>query len=136
MAWDKDNCTYRTNVYKNSFLSKADRLRGDPDRKKRLKDWKCPFCYYCRNDRIAGQAFTKFACASCGCENWHCNTAVPKLCTQCAAVNCACQECGGDVEFRLILPKPTIRNKKMKALMPAKSPTTTKSEKRRTPRGR
>ncbi len=59
---------------------------------------KCKACYYLREPRMAGQAFTPFECANCGDTTAHPNTNVPRYCATCCADNELCQNCGGRLQ--------------------------------------
>lgn len=59
---------------------------------------KCKVCYYLREPRMAGQAFTNFECANCGETTAHHNTNTPRYCATCCADNELCQSCGGKLQ--------------------------------------
>lgn len=47
---------------------------------------------------VAGQAFTEYTCTICGKKKvWH-NTAVPKVCDECAQKFGLCQTCGKKIK--------------------------------------
>lgn len=59
-------------------------------------------CYTCsKENRIAGQAFTNFACKNCGQIYIHPTTAVPTYCKDCATALRICQRCSRDIDRAL-----------------------------------
>lgn len=58
----------------------------------------CKACYYLRQGRLAGQAFTDFTCKICQQVISHHNTAVPDYCDACCAEHGLCQTCSGRLE--------------------------------------
>lgn len=67
----------------------------DPRRADRRKEHECVVCFY--GSGMAGQACTPWACASCGKEATHGNTATPRLCNECAEKLRLCKSCGADI---------------------------------------
>ena len=62
---------------------------------RRAASKQCKACYYLREPRMAGQAFTAFTCAICQVTQDHHNTNVPKYCRACCDEHELCQTCGG-----------------------------------------
>lgn len=71
---------------------------ADADREARLKARECRWCWY--RSGFAGQAFTEWTCWSCGKEDCHANTAVPRLCNECADRLGLCVRCCADRELK------------------------------------
>ena len=69
----------------------------DADKKERVKQNLCGYCYYINNVRLAGQAFTSYNCAVCDKEFTHPNTDTYKLCDKCASKYELCKYCGSDI---------------------------------------
>jgi hypothetical protein len=67
-------------------------LVDDPRLKNRLARHECKACYY--EVRLAGQAFTRYECQQCSKPAMHHNTAVPRLCDNCADKGVLCARCG------------------------------------------
>lgn len=76
-------------------LKLAEKLTTDPQQAARLQRQECPPCFYV--PRMAGRAFTDYSCVLCGCDHQHNNTAVPRLCSSCAAANGLCVSCCADL---------------------------------------
>lgn len=73
----------------------------DPRSSERLKLRECSYCYYLNSSRLAGQAFTEWACRVCNQESMHSNTYTPKICISCAHTHSLCVICGADVHLRV-----------------------------------
>jgi len=58
----------------------------------------CAECKKKYNMCAAGQAFTMFKCDLCKERRMHANTAVPKICYDCAEKEKVCQRCGKEIE--------------------------------------
>ncbi len=71
-------------------------VRDPPKRRKcRLQQLECRACYYLRGGVVAGRAFTEYICANCNQSYSHPNTAIPRLCQDCARHRDLCVRCGG-----------------------------------------
>jgi hypothetical protein len=90
--------TSMSNSYVESLLKEAKNVELDTNRVERLKKCECRACHYRR--RVAGQAFTAWSCGICGIEKLHHNTAVPRVCLDCAKKHSLCTRCGADLELR------------------------------------
>lgn len=96
-----NEATWRANHRKDLVLSRAVRVLADPEREKRREAGLCLSCCYVREPRLAGQAFTGWACRICEQpQGHHPNTAVPLLCLECAHKFGLCVECMADDELR------------------------------------
>ena len=83
--------------YKRRAQEKFDRqLLEDPDRERRLELNICKDCFY--SVTLAGQAFWPYTCEACKKELMHHNTAVPRLCLECAKSSNRCRDCTGDMD--------------------------------------
>ena len=74
--------------------TKIKNYEEDLEKEKRLKRHLCKYCMYIDIDRIAGQAFTKSACANCGLEMTFPSTDTDSYCETCAKVLNICSHCG------------------------------------------
>lgn len=92
------SATVRSRDFVEIAVLRAERYKLDPRRSQRLEAFQCIYCYY--TPMIAGQAFTAYACARCGAEESHPNTAVPALCRKCAMDALLCQNCMSDLEWK------------------------------------
>lgn len=79
-------------------LRRYELARTDGKRDQRQASYECRFCFYFGHG-MAGQAFTEYTCKGCGTEQMYANTAVPKLCDDCATKMDACRRCGGTREW-------------------------------------
>ena len=94
--WSKSDMDYRTksnDLLIKEMIKRADKLKNDPDKKKRLATNICKVCFYIPH--IAGQGFTEYSCQHCDLYYTHPNTAVPRLCSDCAKRLNLCKSCGG-----------------------------------------
>ncbi len=106
------------NNAKDNVVSRALNVFQDPQREKRLKECLCLACAYIRQGMLAGQTFTRWTCAACEKPQpeWP-NTAVPKLCLECADRYGLCVRCIADLDLRA-RRKVTRNNKFRKAPFP------------------
>ena len=95
-----NNATFCARERAEGSLRKALNYHRDTEREARLGARQCPWCWYFRRHRVAGQAFTDWTCAGCGAEKSHANTATPRLCAACAEKYGLCCECAADMELR------------------------------------
>lgn len=72
---------------------------ADDKRKERLAIRECRSCYYFDRGRMAGQAFTEFACQLCHAKAMHGDTVVPKGCWACSDMWHICVRCMGDLHL-------------------------------------
>ncbi len=79
--------------------SRAVIIASDGEREIRLEQHLCLKCHY-YGGGFAGQAFTDWSCKLCGKLSSHPNTAVPKLCSECADAYDLCSSCCGDIDMR------------------------------------
>lgn len=93
------HATDRAADYTQDTIKRAERLRDDPDRDKRVASAQCRWCYYYLG-RAGGAAMTFKRCAGCGTEMLFGSTNTDVLCTACATEHKLCRHCGGDSEMR------------------------------------
>lgn len=93
------SATERAQSYTEIAIKRAERMQTDPEKTKRRKAGECRWCFY-SGAKLAGQAFTPWACARCDAQFSHPNTAVPALCRDCADKAKLCVTCMGDREGR------------------------------------
>lgn len=86
---------------KDAAVNRALKVLEDPQREERMKQCVCLACAYVRGPYFAGQAFTAWTCEACEKEqpSWP-NTAVPKLCLECADRYGLCTRCLADLDLR------------------------------------
>lgn len=73
-------------------------LEIDPERDRRHDEQLCQLCFY-GPPKMAGQAFTTTNCGACEIEMRFSNTAVDRLCTECANKRACCRECGAHIDL-------------------------------------
>jgi len=95
-------------AYFDERLRNAENAKTDTKRDRRIAMRECKWCFYFGH-MMAGQAFTEYTCAGCGERKMHSNTAVPKLCEECADRLDACRCCGGAREWKRDAPRPTTK---------------------------
>lgn len=61
----------------------------------------CATCWYFFHSRFGGNSMTYCHCGICGKEMVFGNTAVDKVCPECAAEHELCTQCGGDIKTRV-----------------------------------
>lgn len=91
--------TRRSSFHVQSVVKRAIKAGGDTQKSARLSRLQCPACFYLRNP-VSGNSFAPYVCEGCGQEHQHHNTAVPRLCRECASTFGACRSCGADLELR------------------------------------
>lgn len=67
---------------------------ADPEKRIRLNDGLCKYCYYVQTSRIGGCAITHRNCDNCGDEMVFGNTCTDVLCKKCAVEIGYCKHCG------------------------------------------
>jgi hypothetical protein len=92
------SATERARAYIAETERRVEDSRTDACREARLKARECRWCFY--RSSFAGQAFTDWNCWSCGKEDSHANTAVPRLCDTCADKLGLCVRCCADRELK------------------------------------
>lgn len=111
--------TGRARDAKDLVLDRAIRVLNDPDRAKRMEQCECLACFYLTGSCFAGQAFTSWACQACEVEQpMHPNTAVPKLCLECADRYSLCTQCLADLDLRM--RQKVTRNNKFRSRRPSR----------------
>lgn len=104
------NIQYATAMANNrvkDILARAERLKTDPDKAKRMEEHVCVVCFY-QAGFIAGQAITYQPCMRCHQEQMYSSTATDALCMPCAELSGLCKHCGADIELkeRASYPEP------------------------------
>lgn len=69
---------------------------SDAHKERREQAHECRRCFYLRDGRMAGQAFTDWNCGVCNKVSSNPNTATPRVCMECAKKYRLCTECAGD----------------------------------------
>jgi len=81
-------------------IERAKKAEEDSDRKNRLKNHMCKYCYYLRGEVIAGAAFTSTSCTICAKDMMFSSTHTDGICTDCAKKHKLCIECLSDIDFK------------------------------------
>ena len=81
-------------------IDRSKKAEDDSERKTRLKNNLCKYCYYLRGDVIAGTAFTSTTCSICAKEMMFCSTNTNGICTDCAKERKLCVSCLSDIDFK------------------------------------
>ena len=90
--------TRRALERRGDVVANALMFASDSKRAERLKEMICPGCAY-GGPRLAGQSFTAWNCFQCGKTAQHHNTAVPRLCLECATELALCSWCCADINL-------------------------------------
>lgn len=83
-----------------SIIKRAENLKTDPEKQKRLEMNLCLCCYYVNNTRIGGAAITHRPCGLCERDMSFGSTATDVVCSDCAEANNLCKQCGADIELK------------------------------------
>lgn len=86
--------------YIQSTIKQAAQFLLDPEKKQRLAEQECMWCWY-GSGRIGGSAMTTRPCAFCEKEMMHGSTCVDAACIDCARLHELCKHCGGDIGTRI-----------------------------------
>lgn len=92
--------TDRAKLHIKCLLEVLENYKKDGHKESRVKSQECKYCYYFRSNIIAGQAFTKYECGICKEIHTHPNTAVPKICKECAKKHNICTRCCADLNLK------------------------------------
>jgi|SRR5580658_901083 hypothetical protein len=92
--------TRRALERRGDVIAKALLFANDTKKEERLKEMLCPGCAY-GGGYLAGQALTRWNCFACGKEGMHHNTAVPRLCLECAKELALCCRCLADINLEI-----------------------------------
>lgn len=90
----------RAKINIESILERADRLKKDPEKKKRLSESLCKCCYYVDTMRVGGATITQIDCGICDKEMSFSNTCVDVICPECAKKHELCKHCGADIDLK------------------------------------
>lgn len=82
-----------------SLIDYAERLKTDPDKKKRQLSNLCPRCFY-QSGRMHGNAFTEANCKVCDQKMVFGNTDTDKTCPECAKKYLLCRHRASDVDYK------------------------------------
>lgn len=101
MLGHKNRLTERAKGYRNEVLRKADRLREDPDRQRRLQERKCLWCFYW--GRVGTCDMRQHTCSNPGCENTFHGPSVGHnaVCRECSENHFQCVGCGADLDLKV-----------------------------------
>jgi len=92
--------TFWKKKYTLEKIESSKKAEIDSDRKNRLKERLCKYCYYLRGEVIACAAMTTTTCQICGKEMLFGSTHTDKVCTDCAKNHKLCKQCLADVDFK------------------------------------
>lgn len=70
----------------------------DPEKKTRISEQLCRYCYYRGKHVLAGQAFTDAICIDCGRHMTFPTTSTDQLCPDCAKKRNLCKHCGAEMD--------------------------------------
>ena len=96
------NMVYATERAKrnvNAILERAEELKNDPQKTKRVVANECISCFY--SSGIGGSAMTNRPCMSCGLNELYGSTYTDVLCLNCAKTHGLCKHCGGDINMKV-----------------------------------
>lgn len=99
---DKADINFETTMRKNwvnDTIAMADSYKKDSNRKQRLDENLCIYCYT-NSGGMSGQAFTDRDCNSCGITMSFSDTNTDELCPTCAKDNKLCKHCGSDIDLK------------------------------------
>ena len=92
--------TYWRKKYTLEKIDSAKKADEDSDRKKRLDQKLCKYCYYLQGEVIAGAAMTTSLCQICEKETLFGSTYIDKICTDCAKSHKLCKHCLSDIDYK------------------------------------
>lgn len=81
------------------ILDKAEQLKSDPEKRKRLEKSLCLSCFYINFASFGGAAITERPCGICEDNMSFPTTVVDKVCNPCASKNDLCKRCGADLNL-------------------------------------
>ena len=81
-------------------IERAQKADQDSERKERLKQSLCKYCFYLQGEVIAGAAITKTNCVICEDVLTFGSTSTDKICTKCAKKYRLCRHCLSDIDFK------------------------------------
>jgi hypothetical protein len=91
--------TYFAKQRTSNILRRAEQIREDSERDKRLVDQECKACYY-SGSMVGGQALSSRPCGICGTVMNFSSTCTDAICLDCARKHNLCKCCGGDIEMK------------------------------------